>query len=65
MVHIWVNKWSTSEITIKIVVSEDISERGSKFSSLSGVLVPKQAFQKGDGSHPLFQLFVEVVVGGC
>ena len=41
------------------------SERGSEFSSLSGVLVQKQAFQKGDGSHPLFQFFVAVVVGGC
>ena len=41
------------------------SERGSEFSSLSGVLVQKQAFQKGDGSHPLFQFLVVVFVGGC
>ena len=47
-----VNKWPTSEITIKIVVSENFcpqtfSERGSKFSSCSGVSVPKQALQMG------------------
>ena len=41
------------------------SERGAKFLPLAGVLVQKQAFQKGDGSHPLFQFFVVVVVGGC
>ena len=34
-------------------------------SSISGVLVQKQAFQKRDDSHPLFQCFVLVVVGGC
>ena len=38
------------------------SERGAKFSSLSGVLVQKHAFQKGDGSHPLFSIFC---YGGC
>ena len=41
------------------------AEGCAKFSSLSGVLVQKQAFQKGDGSHPLFQFFDLVVVGGC
>ena len=65
-----VNKWSTSEIAIKIVVSEDfclnqVSEEGSIISSLSGVLVQKQSFAKGDGSDPLFQCFIVVVVGGC
>ena len=35
---------------------------GAKFSSFSGVLVQNQAFQKGDGSHPLFQFFCS---GGC
>ena len=39
------------------------SERGAKFLSFSGALVQKQAFQKRDGSHPLFQCFV-LVVGG-
>ena len=38
-------------------------ERGSKFSSLSGVLVQKQAFQKRDDSHTLFQFLYVVVVG--
>ena len=41
------------------------SERGAKFWSLSVVLTQKQGFQDGDGSHPLFQFFVVVVVGGC
>ena len=43
------------------------SERGAKFSSLSGVFFfPKSDFSKGDGSHPLFRFFVVlVVVGGC
>ena len=74
--NIWgvfrVDNWSTSDTTIKIVISDDVcpilspkfSERGSNVLSLSGVLVQKQAFQKGDGSH-LFSFFVVVVVGGC
>ena len=65
----WVNSWSPSCIPIKTVVSKDFwypsFQRGAKCSSLSGVLVPKQALKKGDGSHPLFQFFVLVVVGGC
>ena len=40
--------------------------RASKFSLLSGFLVQKQVFEKGDGSHPLFNLFFCYgVVGGC
>ena len=55
---------------MKIVGSEDFGEpsfpeMGAKFSSLSGVLVQQQAFRKGDGSHPLYHMFVLVVVGGC
>ena len=41
------------------------SERDTKFSLLSGVLVQKQAFQKRDGRNPLFQYFAVVVVGVC
>ena len=38
----------------------------SEFSSLCGVLVQKQAFQKGDGSHSLLnEMFAVVVVSGC
>ena len=54
---------------IKVVVSEIFVNQvlrgggGTEFSSLSGVLVQKQAFQKGDGSLPIFQYFVLVVFG--
>ena len=39
-----------------------VFREGCKISSLSGVLVQKQAFQKGDGSHPLFDV---LSFGGC
>ena len=67
--HFRVNKWSTSETDIiywfqRILVPK-VSREGSEFSSLSGVLVQKEAFQEGDGSHPRFQFVFAVVVGGC
>ena len=51
--HFRVNKWSTSEIAINLwfqrIFVNQVFRGGLKFSSLSGVLVQKQAFRKGDG----------------
>ena len=70
MGHNWVNKWATSFFTYRNTgfrrfVFSKFLERGAKFSLLSGVLVPKQTFQKRDGSHHLFQILVLVVASCC
>ena len=67
-----VNKRSTSETTIKIMVSEDFCkssfQRGFKVFVVSGVLVEKkQVFlqQKGMVTIPFFNFWVVAFVGGC
>ena len=69
MVDISGSRSGPHHFPIKIVVSEDFCkpsfQRGvlQCFCRFLVFLVQNQAFQEGDGSHPLFDFFVEVVAG--
>ena len=58
----WINKWSISfpykNSGFGGFLETKFSKRGSNCPLLSGVLVQRQAFQKGDGSHLLFQFLL-------
>ena len=67
--HFRVNKWSTSETTMRVVVSEDLcpflfpkfSKRGSDFLVF---WFKNRLFKKGKVAIP-FSISVVVIVGGC
>ena len=65
----WVNKLSTSFSQSKQwfqgIFAQQVFRKGFKVFVAFWSFCQKQDFQKGDGSHPLFQIFVVVLVGGC